>query len=120
MIDYTIFYREELSCSEEWGNEYSWDIFISAFNSSDRVNQVFDLVNATNKHWIIQPDYGYKIDEYPQGNCFGPYTNDEADCIKNYIEESDLKNLNQLRICVDITGFIKPYMMYLILRLCHR
>lgn len=112
-MDYTIFYREELSCNGNWG-DYSWDIFISAFNSSDRVKKVFDLVNATNKHWIIQPDYHYKSSEHPQPNSFGPYENDEAKFIKNYIEDSGLENLSQFRICVDITGFIKPYMMHLI------
>ncbi len=115
-MDYTIFYRKELSCNGEWG-DYSWDVFISAFNSSDRVNKVFELVNATNKHWIIQPDYDYKIGEYPQTNSFGPYENDEAKFIKNYIEDSGLESLSQLRICVDITGFIKPYMMHLIFAL---
>jgi hypothetical protein len=115
MKDYTIFYRDELSSNGEWGGVFHWDIFISAYNSSDRVNAVFKFVNATNKHWIIQPDYGYEIDEYPQeGKIFESNMHDEAKFIDSYINDSGLTNLHQLRICVDITGFIKPYMMYLI------
>jgi len=116
-MDYTIFYREELSCTGGWDDESSWDVFISAFNSSERVSKVFELVNAANKHWIIQPDYGYEVDEYPQTNSFGPYSNNEAEFIKSYFNDSDMENLCQLRICIDITGFIKPYMMHLIFML---
>lgn len=116
-MDYTIFYREELSCDKAWGDEYSWDVFISAFNSSDRVNHVFNLVNATHKHWLIQPDYEYEVNDYPEGETFGPYIKDEASFISSYFNECGLDNLRDLRICIDITGFIKPYMMHLIFML---
>ena len=116
-MDYTIFYREELPCDGNWGNEYIWDIFISAFNSSDRVNQVYDLVKANKKHWVIQPDYCYDAADYPQGETFGPYNNNEAIFIQGYLGESGLENISNIRICIDITGFIKPYMMHLIFML---
>ena len=116
-MDYTIFYREEMPINKKWDDKYSWDIFISAFNSSDRVSKVFDLVDAKYKHWLIQPDYCYEVDDYPKGETFNPNTNDEAAFINEYIHDCGLNNLNELRICVDITGFIKPYMMYLIFKL---
>jgi hypothetical protein len=39
MIDYTIYFRENLPLDSEWGAEY--DIFISAYNASDRVIDVY-------------------------------------------------------------------------------
>jgi len=116
-MDYTIFYREELSCAGSWDTKHSWDVFISAFNSSDRVNTVYSMVNATNKYWLIQPDYEYSENDYPQGDIFVDESKDEAIFINNFIDGCGLGDLSELRICIDITGFIKPYMMYLIYKL---
>ncbi len=104
----------ELPIDTVWTEDESWDLFISAYNSSSRVQQVFDNAKAKEKHWLILPDYEYDKNNYPSGNVFCPSQKHEGEFIQEYIKESKLKNFANLRVCVDITGFIKPYMMYLL------
>lgn len=112
-MDYTIFYREELPCDDNW--DVKWDLFISAFNSSERVNKVYEKINSNNKHWLIIPDYNYSNIEYPkEGHIFHEEENNEALFINKFLEKINVKDINKLSICIDITGFIKPYMMNLI------
>ncbi|TRZ50404.1 hypothetical protein D4S03_06830 [bacterium] len=113
MIDYSIFYRIQLPINQDWPDDSKWDVFISAFNSSDRVKTVFHKATAVNKHWLVFDDYKYEAHEYPSGTVYAFTNNNEAECILKYIEGSNLKQ-DSIRICIDITGFIKPYAMFLI------
>lgn len=114
MIDYTIFYKTTLPIDAEWAEDNSWDIFISAYNSSGRVQKVFDKAKAKVKHWLILPDYEYDKNDYPSGKVFCPPHKHESEFIQEYVNESGVKDFANLKVCVDITGFIKPYMMYLL------
>lgn len=119
MFDYTIFYKSELPVEGAWEDQ-SWDVFISAFNSSERVNRVFDAVKSEHKYWLIQPDYHYSKDEYPDsGEVLDPDTSNESDFAKAVLSEIDVELLKSSKICIDITGFIKPYMMTLLRWLLH-
>lgn len=112
MIDYTIYYKRELSTTLPWSTENNWDLFISAYNSSERVNTVFKKVPAKQKQWVILPEYKYYTNEYPDGKVFSSSADHEVDFILDYFEELSLGIENQ-NICIDITGFIKPYAMVL-------
>ncbi|MGR3175014.1 MAG: hypothetical protein ACUZ8N_10490 [Candidatus Scalindua sp.] len=114
MIDYTIFYKSTLPIDTEWTEDNSWDIFISAYNSSERVQKVFDKAKAKAKHWLILPDYEYDKKDYPSGKVFCPPHKHESEFVQEYIKESKVKDFANLKVCIDITGFIKPYMMYLL------
>ena len=114
MIDYTIFYRKELPADGAWVDVPRWDIFISSFNSSERVNKVYDWVDADQKHWLMQPDYDYRPDEYPNGDVFGNTSANEAEFFQDYFDKVGVDLFDGKQICIDITGFIKPYMMHLI------
>ena len=114
MLDYTIFYKTTLPIDTEWTKDNSWDIFISAYNSSDRVQKVFDKAKAKVKHWLILPDYEYDKNDYPSGKVFCPPHKHESEFVQEYVSESKVKDFANLKVCVDITGFIKPYMMYLL------
>jgi len=113
MIDYTIHYKEEvdvLNICEE-----SWDIFISAFNSSERVKQVFEQVNAADKYWLVQGDYEYQNEDLPStGNLINPSTQSESEFAKKVIFEIGIETLKSKSVCIDITGFVKPYMLTLL------
>ena len=113
MTDYTIFYKKTLPLDKDWSREEDWDIFISAYNSSDRVRNVFARAQATTKHWLILPDYDYSHEEHPPGEAFAMRARQESEFILAYAEKYELKLPGQ-RVCVDITGFIKPYMMFLL------
>lgn len=63
MIDYDIYYRESLTIENDSLNSETFDIFISAFNASDRVKDVFNKVNSNYKYWLIHPEYKFSDDE---------------------------------------------------------
>lgn len=116
-MNYDIFYKENLPITGNWDDK--WDIFISAYNLSDRVNDVFEKVEASEKHWLIFPDYDIVPAKIPDCGIIHEFEKfndkderrDEAEII---IEFLGRVNLSDKSICIDITGFIKPYMMTLV------
>lgn len=114
MIDYTIFYKKTYRPDDKWPNENRWDVLISGFNSSERVQKAFIDANAIEKHWLVFPDYCNEIKEYPTfGKIFALSSVQEADFIQQYFEISGI-DLENKRICVDITGFPRPHLMFLL------
>ena len=114
MIDYTIFYKSQMPRNGEWEVEH-WDLFISAYKPSDRVLRVYKLVPAHAKHWLILPEYHLKEDDYPEEMWFAVNENcDEAEYIRTYFQKAAIDLHNLERICIDITGFIKPYLAFLL------
>lgn len=90
-----------------------WDVFISAYNDSDRVKLVFDRVRATRKIWWLLPEYRYEPHEYPaNGTQTIPLTDDyEADLVLAGLK--DVGDLSGLRICIDVTGLMRPHILFL-------
>lgn len=114
MIDYTIFYKTKYKPDEDWQDDTHWDLLISAYNDSERVQGVFERANADEKHWLILHDYAYEKEEYPKtGNVFAPRDTHEAGFIQEYVEESKVE-FNNKKLCIDITGFMRPHLMFLI------
>jgi len=111
MIDYTICYKARLPIDQQWAD--SWDVFVSAFNSSERVKRVYEKVAATTKHWLVHHEYGYDATEYPQGEVFAPPPGDEAEFLAAYFDRVG-PQLGGARICVDTTGFMRPHLMLLL------
>jgi len=111
MIDYTIYYKHQMPVDRVWDDQ--WDLFISGYNSSDRVVKLFGLVNAAEKHWLVFPEHHYTRDEYPtNGHTFYYALPREDDFILAYANESKIDR--DVHICIDITGFIRPHAMFLI------
>ena len=119
MIDYTIFYKSELPIDKDWPEEANWDIFISAYNSSDRVNKVYNQVKAATKHWLILPDYKFEDGQIPSKDTFIFSDKNEGEFIRNYFNDANIQEIQNQKICIDITGFIKPYMMFILRWLKH-
>ena len=107
MTDYSIFYREPLDPDVEWTQK--WDLFISAYNSSERVENTYNRAQARSKYWLAQPDYRYLSEDLPGGEVFQADAEDEADFIKQFFAAIGDGALEGKSVCVDITGFIKPY-----------
>jgi hypothetical protein len=113
MIDFTIFYKESLPTQGQWTNK-RWDLLISAFNSSDRVAHCFKQAAAEEKHWLVMPEYGYSSAEHPLGGrVFAPNERNEADFVLAY-ESSAAMKFDGLRMAVDITGFMRPHLLFLL------
>jgi len=116
--EYNIFYKKELSPAHDW-SAFCWDVFASAFNSSDRVAIVFNCVAASKKFWLIHTEYDYQASELPQGSVIH-LTSDEAESIKTFvktIEQSAGKPIGEISLCVDLTGFMRPHLLFLVLYL---
>lgn len=113
MTDYTIFYKRQLSIDNDWAQDETWDLFISAYMPADRTRRVFDKVDAAQKWWLLFPEYGYKPSEYPNGPIFHNPAGDEASFISNFWQALPGETAGS-RICIDITGFIRPYLMFLV------
>lgn len=113
MLDYTVFYKDAWRF-EDWPGHEGWDVFLSAFNSSDRVQQVFNKATASQKHWLIAREYQYQEDEFPStGRCVVAQSEFEADVIKGYFTETAVSP-GDIRLCVDITGFMRPHLLFLL------
>ncbi|NHM06543.1 hypothetical protein G4D82_04865 [Flavobacterium sp. CYK-4] len=98
---------------------FDHELFISAYNESERVNFVFDNVNCVNKHWIIFPEYLFKDIElsHLKGSVYNySYSAnlDEGQIITDYYNKSKSFFEGARKVCIDITGFIRPYLVFLV------
>ncbi len=113
MIDYTIYYKEQLSVSDAWDSRLSWDYFVSAYVPAERTTTVFQKVSATHKRWLLFNEYEYDQSEHPNGECFESSHTDESDYVGEFWDTLP-NDAASARICIDITGFIRPYLVYLV------
>ncbi|MGR0160238.1 hypothetical protein [Paenarthrobacter nitroguajacolicus] len=117
-IDYSIFAKDTvlpIGIREE-----SYDIFISAFNSSERVRRVFDDVRSASKTWIVHSEYGYRDDELPTGRSYAPKASGSSpvDFWQDFFEWLSLpQEQGSLSVGIDITGMMRPHLMLLPLML---
>lgn len=113
-----MYYREVLELDDNWGK---WDVFISAYNASDRVSEVFRKVSAEEKFWAIFPEYNFVDHELP--NC-GVIANiegvNEVEQINSLVDKARLIERKGEKICIDVTGFLRAQLVFLIAYLKRR
>lgn len=100
-----------------------YDLFISSYNKEEMVSLVFNEIDAKEKIWLLLPDYNInKSDIDFDDSCI--FSTDlemtdkrlEMNYINSFIDTYDISNkFSEKKIAIDITGFVKPYMFYLIL-----
>lgn len=113
MIDFTIFYKSSLPPQGPWGAHDHWDVLLSAFTGAERVRQVFENVRASEKHWLVFPEYGYQVGECASDRAFVGTARNEGDYIRTFWQQR-VGDLNGRRLCIDMTGFIRPYLLFLL------
>jgi hypothetical protein len=112
MIDYSIYYQKSLK-PDEITQIVPHDVFVSAFNSSERVKRVYEQFPAMRKVWIVHPEYGYTDDEMPSNvEIVSPKTNSEPEQVNLLLDALGL--LDGKTICIDITGFMRHVLIFLI------
>jgi hypothetical protein len=112
MIDYTIFYKSELPVGGPWPPGSEWDVLLSAYTDAERVRLLYERVQATQKHWLVFPEYSYSsADSLPAG-AFQHAARNEAEFIQEFWAMLPT-GIAAKRICVDTTGFIRPYLLFL-------
>lgn len=112
MIDYTVLYKGELPVQDVWPADVRWDIFISAYTSAERVQSIYDKVNATSKYWLVFAEYGFTAADYPNG-AFAIPTRDEAEYLRAFWDAS-IGDAAGKTFGIDITGFMRPYLIFLL------
>ena len=112
MIDYTVLFKDELPVEGDWPTQVRWDIFVSAYTAAERVKRVYERVVAGSKHWLVFREYGFTSEQYPDG-AFAPVAGDEAEYVKAFWNAS-VGDVAGRTIGIDITGFIRPYLIFLL------
>lgn len=113
-MDYTIFYKESFDNGNfECGQEY--DFFFSGYDNCDRTKLIFDKVNSKQSIWIKFPHYNCQS---PKSNVYDCQSFKEDEAFIKLFEIYEVKSSSN--ICIDITGFIKPHLIFFILCLYRR
>jgi hypothetical protein len=108
----------KIELSEFAAGGHGWDLFISAFNDSKRVQTVFPEVPAARRSWWVIPEYGYgpadlaKLESpvvLPRGS--------EAQVMKAGLAGSRFDPITDQRLCIDITGLMRPHILFLMAHL---
>ena len=116
MLDYLHHYKDSFRLTDDWKAVGNWDVFISAFNSSERVAEVFPRVQAAQKTWAMLLEYGYANSEAPKDGSVVFLTHREEDeAILELLAASNIRS--GVRLCVDITGFMRPHILFLLVAL---
>ena len=109
--DYFAFGRLEHRPSQ-LGNAGPWDILLSAYDMTDRVQKPFNDIQAKSKYWIVHEEYGLARNQRPQKNvCLS--ASFDPPSIRAFVKDS-FSGLQEGRICIDSTGFIRPYLLVLL------
>ena len=90
-----------------------WDVFVSAYNESRRVREVFAEVRARRKLWVVQREYELEAAAVPEG-AFVASTANEAEFWHEF-EEFVGREWAGGSVCVDITGFMRPQLVFLVM-----
>lgn len=112
MVDYTIFYR---SCvrNQSAAIPGHYDVFVSAYNDSERVRSVFDRVQAKRKIWVIHTEYRFCDSEIPRtGEIYRCDDTDESSFCKGLLDCLHICEKEFPTVCLDLTGFVQPYLMF--------
>jgi hypothetical protein len=110
-------YLSNRKYSIEWGaNEPRWSLFISAYNESERVRSVFDRMQADKKLWIILPEYEYSPTEVTNlnGSLYCAEADSESTVVKKILEVVGQDEISKPGVCIDITGFMRPHILFLL------
>lgn len=111
-MDYTLFSRAELPVVGPIKGDPDWDVFLSAFNTSERVRTVFDRIQAREKFWLVHPEYRYTPAELPADRILVGPSGREDDFILDCIGQAGITGAEHL--CIDITGFMRPHLLFLL------
>lgn len=116
MIDYSIYYRRSVKPDKISSELPVFDIFVSSFNSSERVIDVFSWIRADRKLWLIHPEYRHTALEEPtSGTKVHPSDTDEVQQVNALLDE--IGSLKGKSLCIDISGMMRHVIVFLVAKL---
>lgn len=118
MEDYSIYFRRAIDVNRISLETPQFDVFVSAFNSNDRVTKVFSEISSKKKIWLLHPEYCFSPLEEPTGfPIVRPLVNDEISQVSALLAE--VGDLTGVELCVDVTGFMRHVLVFLVAKLAH-
>jgi hypothetical protein len=111
-------YKGELPVEGDWPPAVRWDVFVSAYTSAERVQRVFRKAAAESRHWLVFPEYGFTPEKCPAG-AFASESRDEAEYVRSFWDNS-IGDIAGRTVGIDITGFIRPYLIFMLRWLAQR
>jgi hypothetical protein len=121
-LDYTYFRREIVDLV---GLRIApWTALIASYNSSPRVQAIWDAAPSTTmKLWAIHKEYRYLDAELPQGACVRSDGLDEASFLEVMLAklgELTGRAIQSERLAIDLTGFMRPELVFFVRALALR
>lgn len=112
-MDYTIFYKTQHIDVKD-GTFDKYDMFFSGYDCCTRTLSVYNDISATLKVWFIFPQYSdIKKEEYSQyENIYNEEFFEEDEYFSKLIEKYSITA--ETKLCIDITGIIRPHLIFLI------
>ena len=89
-----------------------WDLFLSAYDETVRVQRPFNEISARRKQWIVHEEYEIAQKDWPQGavEIRGAF---DSPAILDFVADN-IDQLRNGRLCIDATGFIRPHLLILL------
>lgn len=108
-MNYTYFYKHCYQNVKSLQSLHRYDIFISSYVNSQRVQDPANNISAVNKVWFAIEEERKDLFLYDKDVTFIK-SNDDYLLISDKLRSLDISGKS---ICVDATGFRIPYLMYL-------
>lgn len=114
MVNSTLLYKAGFG-KRALNPRVKYDVFISAFNLSERVAHTFDRIDARRKYWVIHNEYAFSEAELPtSGKLLRSDASQESEFLLETLELLRPRIDASTKLCVDITGFMRPHILFLI------
>ncbi|MGQ4878510.1 hypothetical protein ACOJCM_08040 [Billgrantia sp. LNSP4103-1] len=114
--DYSFFYRRKISTAALVQGVLNYDVFVSSYNGSDRISEVYNNVRAKRKIWFIQPEYRLTPLEMPQDCvCVSPESFNEMEQVNDLVLA--LGDIRDKDLCLDVTGFMRHTLIFLMAKI---
>ena len=115
-MDYSIFYRRDINVARLSLELPCCDVFVSAYNTSDRVKEVFRAVPSARKVWLIHPEYCFERAELGLvEESVWPESRNEIIQVNALLDA--LGPLDGVSLCFDVTGFMRHVLVFLVAKL---
>lgn len=110
-FDFTYFYKQKFSCLDEI-RDSDYDILISTYNDSERVCRVFNGIYAKERYLIFLPENEINLFAELKDSYRVDVSYDGYEELTKFL---DCLQLNEdTKLCIDITGFLIPHMLFII------
>lgn len=111
-MDYTIFYKE-IYPDGKIDASIEYDLFFSAYDNCERTKEIFNKINSKRKIWFNFPHYQNGTINVPApGELFEFASYKEDDYFIDFFSKNTIDFTS--KICIDITGFLRPHLIYFI------